>query len=721
LEGIAHQSSTMPENMDLASVVSFVQKIQCDRQDIIYDRREDIARSPFIGFWPSDIVTLLRESLLSQCSMAVDRVYGLIGMTQIKVHTSTSRSEAMSGLILDYSRPMEVVFADLARYIMRRERSVSSILCLEACFGGDKIPSWVPDWRKDTSWKPFLFVEYLIRGRRVSDNFDIDSSVGIAGNRSLYDDFDGEPLERISDIPATAPRLGQDSEDNALRLFGYTIARITVDTVAKPTTETVSPSPPRGHVLDNVEKVSKHSGGRIAAPIPTGEVESLHMFSNSGQRNECKVLKLVTVDDVRPMSASEESFISSPYGRLLSAADTKDAEFRSNLLSNRSIKHRRRKDRTIERLGAEIGRLEEIRNGLSKELETQDQTAGRREKPSKRHKRISKRRIDIQKHFASTYLQGVLERVHDHREALPDQASDCQIPELAMLDGKAPELHAQQDPRKDGYSSKSGAARVPSRWFKGMKQAITSDEWEDDDNSSDETGSDDDSEDNSDDNNEDDGDDDDEDDSDDDDDSTTSHYTLSDDERSSLESGIYYSDYLDEQDTSPDWGTDNSTTSYDEYSSLSASTGEEPPDPWNLTYTEAVRGWRNDLRSVPNDAYRYYSASILNKRCNEMKLTEFATCHNAKVGDIIVVVEGAVMPMVLRPLPSHGLETVQDYTFVGVAMLSYNSIPLNASAPQRPRYRPERLFRPQLAVYAHWQALLLAHVKAGTETEFRVI
>jgi hypothetical protein len=120
---------TQGNDVDLTPVASFVERIWRGNQDVIHDYREDVQTSPFIGCWKSDIVTLLGDALRSQCSVAVDRVYSLVNMTQMKTHlagtTSGAASGAASGLVLDYSRPMELAFADLARYI--RDGNVPSL------------------------------------------------------------------------------------------------------------------------------------------------------------------------------------------------------------------------------------------------------------------------------------------------------------------------------------------------------------------------------------------------------------------------------------------------------------------------------------------------------------------------------------------------------------------------------------------------------------------
>ncbi|KAF7191002.1 Heterokaryon incompatibility protein 6, OR allele, partial [Pseudocercospora fuligena] len=111
-----------------------------------------------------EIVGALNQSCHCQCTNERDRVYGIIGMTTTNVTTASETEHDPLQLRLDYSLSVAQVFTDVARYVMRREGSVSSILCLRAHFGGDGLPSWVPNWRHKTSYKPFQLLERCIRG-----------------------------------------------------------------------------------------------------------------------------------------------------------------------------------------------------------------------------------------------------------------------------------------------------------------------------------------------------------------------------------------------------------------------------------------------------------------------------------------------------------------------------------------------------------------------------
>jgi hypothetical protein len=701
LGSLSEGSSTTRANTDLGSIAAFVKRIQRGNRDVLYDRRDDGGTSPFIGCQESDIVTLLRDSILSECSVAVDRVYGLIGMTQIKPHLTVPVSGTLSGLVLDYSRPKEVVFADLARYIMRRERSISSILCLQACFGGDNIPSWVPDWRKDTSWKPFLFAEYLIRGRDRTENITINRTNSFTEDETRDEDSDGEPLERMSKIPAMTPRLGSDIEPLILQLSGCAIARITNDEVEKQGSDPVK-SPDRGeHDAQRGANKRKQYSKKIAAPIPTGELEFSSIFEEAGERDANNFLKLVGVDSLMTVAVIKSDFLASPYGRLLLAADKEAAQERVDVLSERQAILLSREQKTIIRLDKTFNRLDKAFKRLNETYERRKMTTKRRAQVLERRDKMARRLDEVanRRDKSKDHLHEVGTRLATEHE-LSKAFLKAHIPEGIGGCGEGPSNDRPDSlPRRSYDQNSARLERNPAR----------DDIWEDDDSSSVDTESDDDSDEdnNSNDGSADDSDDDSEDDSEDDDSSSVE----TDDNQKSGE------------DETPDWGSAASTSSEDaveESAGTSQSSGDSS-DPKESEHQNALRAWDNLSRSEPKDAYQHYSASILNSLCNEMKLTQFATCHNATTGDIIVIVEGAVLPIVLRPVPLVGPSTAQTYTFVGIAMLSYDSIPLIPSTAGMPKYNPERFFRPQLAVYAHWQCSLLAHIKAGTETEFRVV
>ena len=101
-----------------------------------------------------DIVNVLRRCTDCICSDPRDRIYAILGMTTVA--TSEPGSGIGQGVLLeiDYERHPALVFEDVTRYVIRRNRSLS-VLYLDATFGTDvsgvKLHSWAIDWRKPTA------------------------------------------------------------------------------------------------------------------------------------------------------------------------------------------------------------------------------------------------------------------------------------------------------------------------------------------------------------------------------------------------------------------------------------------------------------------------------------------------------------------------------------------------------------------------------------------
>jgi hypothetical protein len=513
----------------------------------------------------------------------------------------------------------------------------------------------------------------------------------------------------MSKIPAIMPRLDDDLEPLTLKLFGCAIAKITVvhDEIKDIGTMKQS-SRERGDAHEG-HMEQELAREKIAAPIPTGELEFSHIFGRVTELGESMFLKLVAVESLIAAPVHLDDFLASPYGKLLLGADKVAAKDRLELLYRRHTKLLRQKQKPLRQLDRPFNYLEKTLRHLTQNSRQQKMTIKRQNRISRLRDEISRRRseayrfrspvdiIDVhamspdmppteqESSLAGQGLAGFfLGPPTEHGEGRPDKGSNS--------------LHQQQDDARQPNLTRhtpqihlSGASDISSTEPErsgdsdhDKRESLASDSANESNNNSDK-------------------------------DHNHNDMPLAETEESA-EVGAR------------DWTSCSTTTNEPSFGESSAEEairatkrGAPSSNSRNFSYQDAIDGWENFSRAEPKDALQYYSVPAINKLCNEMKLTEFATCHNARAGDIIVIVEGCVLPIVLRPLPLQDSSKVQSYNYVGVAMLSYNSIPLSPETADMPWHVPETVFRPQLAVYAHWQALLLAHVKAGTETEFRVV
>lgn len=92
-----------------------------------------------------DLLDVLCQTSLSECSDVRDHVYGVLGMSNHADDEAADREL----LTTDYSRSAPEVFQDAARYIASKQNNLS-FLSLFASFGGlirgEELPSWCPNW-----------------------------------------------------------------------------------------------------------------------------------------------------------------------------------------------------------------------------------------------------------------------------------------------------------------------------------------------------------------------------------------------------------------------------------------------------------------------------------------------------------------------------------------------------------------------------------------------
>lgn len=169
------------------------------------EAQDDRPAAPYVGESKRDIINTLNRSIDCQATDERDRIYGIVGMTNVQTTNRLDLSELH--LVIDYGRSLSHVFCDVARYLMRRESSTSALLCLQGNFGSADLPSWCPDWRLKTSWMPYLqYEDHIRRSER-----GVDKQLIAQGEENEESDYDEENEELEYD-----PRRGRSERPKAL-------------------------------------------------------------------------------------------------------------------------------------------------------------------------------------------------------------------------------------------------------------------------------------------------------------------------------------------------------------------------------------------------------------------------------------------------------------------------------------------------------------------------
>lgn len=115
---------------------------------------DDEANPLFSVDRPLDIVNVLRRTAGTECSLAQDHIYSVLGMSSINKRT-TSGGYGCS-LVVSYEMSASEVFQRLAIYLAERTRLLTFLLLHDAFPASDQrqvgedlsLPSWTPDWRR---------------------------------------------------------------------------------------------------------------------------------------------------------------------------------------------------------------------------------------------------------------------------------------------------------------------------------------------------------------------------------------------------------------------------------------------------------------------------------------------------------------------------------------------------------------------------------------------
>lgn len=135
----------------------------CDSGLLDHMLRES-ARSPRDGLWPvmqlaevgdiESLSTLLVIGSLKQCSEPVDRIYGMLGLTD-----TAAKEEIKVDYELVKEKGYGSVYSAAAKYLLSRERDLS-LLSISSSFTRDPIlPSWCPNFQPSQDMNP-LFAQF---------------------------------------------------------------------------------------------------------------------------------------------------------------------------------------------------------------------------------------------------------------------------------------------------------------------------------------------------------------------------------------------------------------------------------------------------------------------------------------------------------------------------------------------------------------------------------
>ena len=96
-----------------------------------------------------DLASILANSSHYQASDIRDIIYGILGMTNVKLLGKGDQDNVL-GLVVDYNRSISQVFKDATRYLIRREEMLDAMYLAQYFRPEDQLdlPSWCPNWRK---------------------------------------------------------------------------------------------------------------------------------------------------------------------------------------------------------------------------------------------------------------------------------------------------------------------------------------------------------------------------------------------------------------------------------------------------------------------------------------------------------------------------------------------------------------------------------------------
>lgn len=735
VDSLVRDVPSLPDGFDVNTVAALVASIPRRKVGELADEQDDEPVAPYVGGHRNDIVTALRKSVRCACTDPVDRVYGLLGMTKAKASAFEPAKGTLS-LTIDYNRSMARVFEDVARYVMKRESSASSILCLDARFGNTGLPSWVPDWQFPTSYKPFLYIEYLLRGKRIKASDDDEDNETPDSTHSSQIRFSDD-----SRIPAILPRSIENDKDGELVLHGRVIGTIVADVAprieldmtllyrnkAHPGRKFKEPmifdndDHPASKVIDHLETASEELKQKYKTQLDSTGQCTLE-FKIPGLRpialksTDLEIEQINRVDaPVADYNEHGTVFGDDKKDRLklvqVQPADQTDVPLEAFLKCRYALKLLDTDAKAKAKAERKVAKKEEKR--LQREKAKEE---------AKRRKEVTKRKKDGTKAGASQI----------EKEEKAKGRSTCKVSKKSDEATKSPD--SKQAKQRTGLIKplKPSTSKSKSKSSCAPKAKQTdSDGWETDNSngSAADSRSDDDDEDSSD------------ADSDLDSadiDSDSDDYNDSDSKPESSDDSFLTLDTSSDSSISIDSSGSSDRSKKDSDDSSPSSSDDDSGSDLAVASDEAFSDGSVQT-SDPDDTYKYYSAPGLNALYNEHKCREFAVGQGVRVGDVLVVVEGCVLPVVLRPgaaagavassadapatpaAAATGSSGVSTYNFVSPALPSYRGTPTNAAAPQTWEYTLAQNFRPQRSLFAHWQVVLAMSIDAGTEDVFRVV
>lgn len=134
---------------------------------------------------------MLLESAFFDSTLPQDKIFAVSGMVQATVRAdplinrgSKSRTPVKTGLQVDYSRPLPLLYADVMKMLRELSPYMEILLCFRACHKVviEDLPSWFPDFQKPASGVMWANYDRRRRGVYIQDYNQDNGTITVNGN-----------------------------------------------------------------------------------------------------------------------------------------------------------------------------------------------------------------------------------------------------------------------------------------------------------------------------------------------------------------------------------------------------------------------------------------------------------------------------------------------------------------------------------------------------------